>query len=150
MRSWILVVTIFATQVEPGAAPTNAPPLATEYKLTGWVLQKDTRSVFLIRHEPNNQSRQIQLREGEKFQELEILKINPEKRSVRVRYDGVEGDMNFDTHGIRPIRTVEDQGKEFVQIHRKFVNDHVRAHEARQRAQSPSTRTNSSSVLKTP
>ena len=150
MRTLLLTVTVFAMPLAAVAAATNAPPVATEYKLTGWVLQKNTRSVFLIRHEPNNQSRQIQLREGEKFQELEILKINPEKKSVRVRYDGVEGDMSFDSHGIRPLQTAEEQGKEFVQVHRKFVNDHARAHEARYRAQSPPAPTNSSSALKTP
>ena len=131
-------------------AATNSPAsFATEYKLTGWNLQD--RSVYLVRYEPNNQRRHLQLREGEKFQELQILKINPQLKTVQVRYNGLTGHMNFESHGIRPLITVDEEGKEFVQVHRKFVSDHVRAHEERYRSQNTSsTASNAPAAKNTP
>src|SRR5687768_15061116 len=76
-RGLMLNAGIFLLLLLPveNVAATNAPAaFATEYKLTGWNLQH--RSVYLVRYEPNNQRRHIRLREGENFQELQIVKIN--------------------------------------------------------------------------
>ena len=138
-----------AASDESATAATNGPAaFATEYKLTGWNLQD--RSVYLVRHEPNNQRRYIHLREGEKFQGLQILKINSELKTVQVQYNGFKGDMNFKSHGIRPLTTVDEQGKEFVQVHHKFVSDHVRAHEERYRSQKTSSTASNSPAAKNP
>ena len=131
---WLALAVFGADPARPsgGARLTNAP-FASEYKLTGIVAFESHRKAYLLKHELNNVQRQISLGEGEKFQDLELLAINSREKSIRVRYRGTEGTMTLNSHGVRPIATVADQGKEFVEVHKQFVNDHHRAHEERQR-----------------
>ena len=112
----------------------SQPILGLEFKLTGLVVRKEARWVFLVKNEPQNRQRHLQLREGDKFEGLEIVRIDPARKAVRVRFEGAEGEMNFETHGIRSVTDPVQDGREFVQVHRKFVADHVRAHEERYKA----------------
>ena len=147
---WLGFTNLVGAAEPKPAASTNATTVALEYKLTGLVRQDGVWRVFLVRHEANHQRRLLELGEGEQFEGLEILGIRSGNGSVRVRYEGIEGEMTFKSHGVRPIYTVEDQGKEFVQVNRKFVNDHVRAHEERYRTAATAAGKTNSTTQATP
>lgn len=106
----------------PISAPvaTSAPKLY----LTGIVVGSYLRVAFFEWQEPGKPPRYSKLSEGKKDGALELLLIVPEAGLVIVRMDGREFEVSFAARAADLSNQLAEQ---------KFIDDHVRAHEERER-----------------
>lgn len=112
-------------------APTNPPPDITlsgiaDFSLAKWVL--------LTVAEKGKPPQNYTLGLGEKQDGLEVLEINAEAGSVKVRLQETELLLNLKTHSTQneSVRLAV-QGRDFVRQFQPFVDEHTRAHTMREK-----------------
>ncbi|MFO1497180.1 MAG: hypothetical protein U1G07_02070 [Verrucomicrobiota bacterium] len=89
----------------PPPLPTNAIPAAPPLQdifLTGITSFGEERAYFMTKPHPGQSAEYYSLPEGEETNGLEVVDIDLETRSVRVRRGGTESVMTFEANGVKP------------------------------------------------
>jgi hypothetical protein len=89
-------------QPPPVAAPTEKPKPKGELKLTGITSFGQLKAYFMTSEAGGKNTEYFVLGIDEKRNGLEILGINNNEKSVRVREDGVESVFTFAANGVQP------------------------------------------------
>lgn len=118
-------------QPPPAPAPVAADP--SELMLTGIADFRTAKWALLTRTERGKTPQRYTLAVGEKQDTLEVLEIDAESSTVRVRHGSTEVVLSFDTHGPPNPAKVEDLGRKYVQQAKPFVDEHTRAHALREK-----------------
>ena len=119
----------------PPAPPPPAAPVApdtSELVLTGIADFRTAKWALLTRTERGKQPQRYTLSVGEKQDTLEVLEIDADSATVRVRHGSAEVVLSFDTHGPPNPAKVEDMSRKYVQQAKPFVDEHTRAHALRE------------------
>ena len=118
----------------PAAAPVPAPVAqeSSELLLTGIVDFRTAKWALLTRTERGKPSVRHTLSVGQKEDNLEVLDIDAETATVRVRHGSAELVLSFETHGPPSAAKLEDVSRKYVQQSRPFVDEHTRAHALRE------------------
>ena len=122
---------VFALREPSPAAPPPAPaPVAadtSELVLTGVVDFRTIKWALLTCTERGKTARQYTLGVGQRQDNIEVLDIDAESATVRVRHGNAERVLSFQKPG-KP----EDAGQKYVQQAKAFVDEHARAHALRE------------------
>ena len=121
--------------VQPPVVPPE-PPQATDNSqlmLTGIVDFRRLQCALITSTERGKTPRLYTLSMGQKEDNLQVLAIDAEAATVRVLHGSTEVLLSFDTHGPPNTARLEDQSRKYVQQAKPFVDEHVRAHELREK-----------------
>ena len=127
---------IFGLREPSPAPPTPSPPIATdssELTLTGLVDFRTIKWALLTCTERGKQPRPYTLAVGQKQDALEVLDIDAEAGTVRVRHGSAEVVLAFKRHN---AESIEEPGRKYVQQAKAFVDEHTRAHALREQRES--------------
>lgn len=112
-------------QTPPAASPAEA---IADLKLTGILRFSTNRVAYLVALDRLRSPRYLGLREGEEEGGIRVLAIHPATTTVEILQEGRHRMLSFEKHGIQdPI--------EVRNAEQRFVEEHVRAHEARYEAE---------------
>jgi hypothetical protein len=124
---------IFGLREPPPPPPPPVPaPVAndtSELTLTGVVDFQTAKWALLTCTERGKSPRPYTLSVGQKQDNLEVLEINAEAATVRVRNGSEEIVLTFDKQNPGKI---EELGRKYLQQAKPFVDEHTRAHALRE------------------
>ena len=116
--------------------PEPKPPIAgdnAELMLTGVVDFRLGRWALVTRTERGKTPRGYTLAVGERQDNLELLDIDIDAGTVRLRHDAAEVVLSFNKNGPSTPSKIEELGRKYVQQAKPFVDAHASAHEMRER-----------------
>lgn len=117
----------------PPPAPMPLPPQDTpELVLTGIADFRTVKWARLTRAEPGKPPRHYTLAARQRADNLEVLDINADTDTVRVRDGSAEIVLSFDTHGLSNQARLEELSRKYLQQTKPFVDEHVRVHTLRE------------------
>lgn len=115
----------------PVAPPMPAPTAGLEIKLTGISTFLPRKQALLVSAAPAKPVRYHTLAEGDEVEGIRVMAIHPEAGSVEVLLEGVPMTLSFQSHGFD--RAFLSTGPRTLLETRRFVEEHTRSHEERQR-----------------
>ena len=86
----------------PKTSPGPVKVASDEVFLTGITAIREERAYFMSKPRPGQAPEYYSLTVGEARNSLEVLGIDPEAKTVRVRRDGLEMVMSFQANGVKP------------------------------------------------
>lgn len=88
----------------PPPPPPQAvtPPAKNDIKLTGITSFGSLKAYFAVTDQGNKSTENYALGVNQQKDGIEVLAIEPQSRSVRIRNGGIETQLTFATHGIAP------------------------------------------------
>lgn len=108
MYSLIVQRNPFGLNPEPEPVPEQPDepepePIEVNVNLTGFSMRKNVKKVYLMippsKEDPNPQY--LTMEENERQGSLQVLQIDPEKATVKIRNAGKVGVLSFKTHGLK-------------------------------------------------
>lgn len=123
---------------EPAQPPVVAPAPPepadnSQLMLTGIVDFRRLQCALITCTERGKTPRLYTLSIGQKEDNLQVLAIDAEAATVRVLHGSTEVLLSFHTHGPPNAARLEEQSRKYVQQAKPFVDEHVRAHELREK-----------------
>jgi hypothetical protein len=100
--------------------------------LTGIVDFSKAKWALLTSTERGKSPKPYTLTVNQREDDIEVLSIDAVGATVRVRQDGKELLLSFESHGPPSERKLEDLSRKYVQQSRPFVDEHTRAHALRE------------------
>lgn len=122
---------------EPPPPPPPPPPAPvaednSELMLTGVVDFRLGRWALVTRTERGKSPRQYTLSVGEREDNLEVLDIDAEAGTARLRHGTAEVVLGFEKAGASSADKIEALGRKYVMQAKPFVDAHTRSHELRE------------------
>jgi len=116
----------------PEPVPPPKPEDGEELLLTGVVDFRLGRWALVTRTERGKPARSYTLSVGEREDNLQLLDIDAKAGTVRLRHGSAEVVLSLKKDGPSTPSKLEELGRKYVQQAQPFVDEHTRAHAARE------------------